>query len=179
MQEFIVSVRPELSHTGSSRALSGTIDESAYEFAGLELVTPGGIAYDLVLSNTGEAATLTGTVSAHVETQCARCLEPVVLDVAGQATGYYLFDAQARPEGMEVDEYGHVGADGTVDLADAVQAALAYATPFVILCREDCRGLCPKCGANLNEDPDHAHEAEIDPANPFAVLKDLKLGEQE
>ena len=51
--------------------------------------------------------------------------------------------------------------------------ALALALPTQITCRPDCAGLCPHCGANLNEDPEHAHEAEPDPR--WAKLSELKF----
>ena len=51
--------------------------------------------------------------------------------------------------------------------------ALALALPTQINCRPDCAGLCPRCGANLNEDPDHAHEAEPDPR--WSKLSELKF----
>ena len=53
-------------------------------------------------------------------------------------------------------------------------------TPFVVLCRPGCKGLCPVCGANLNEgDCGHAAQVERDrlATNPFAVLRDLDLGD--
>jgi uncharacterized protein len=35
--------------------------------------------------------------------------------------------------------------------------------PFSPLCTEDCRGICPVCGADLNDDPDHGHDDDVDP----------------
>jgi uncharacterized protein len=51
--------------------------------------------------------------------------------------------------------------------------ALALALPTQLACREDCAGLCGQCGANLNEDPDHLHEAAPDPR--WAKLGELKF----
>ena len=50
-------------------------------------------------------------------------------------------------------------------------------TPFVVLCRPDCLGICPTCGANLNEGcADKAEQDWVDSdENPFAALKNLKL----
>lgn len=175
MKEFTVSTRPELAATGASRVLAGILPEEGYTFGDMELSTPAGIAYDLVLSNTGEAFTLTGTIAARAETQCARCLERAVLDVKGEVSGYYLADAQADAEGLEADEFAYVADDGTIDIAPALLAGLCFATPFIVLCKDDCKGLCPRCGANLNDDPGHAHDDGPDPGNPFAVLKNLKL----
>ncbi len=51
--------------------------------------------------------------------------------------------------------------------------ALALALPAQIVCRPDCLGLCSVCGANLNDDPEHAHERAPDPR--WAKLSELKL----
>ena len=65
--------------------------------------------------------------------------------------------------------------DGAVlDLAAWAHDALALALPAQIVCREDCLGLCPTCGENLNEaGPDHVHESAPDPR--WAKLGELKL----
>jgi uncharacterized protein len=51
--------------------------------------------------------------------------------------------------------------------------ALVLALPVQIPCTPECRGLCGICGANLNEDPEHAHEREPDPR--WQKLSELKL----
>ena len=61
----------------------------------------------------------------------------------------------------------------SLDLRPAVREEWLLAAPAFPLCREDCRGLCPQCGANLNEDPEHAHEAAPDPR--WAKLSELKF----
>ena len=75
-----------------------------------------------------------------------------------------------------------MGEDHTIDLSDAIADAVVMDTPFVVLCRPDCAGLCPTCGANLNEGScSCADQREGDyvasDANPFAALKNLKLDE--
>jgi uncharacterized protein len=64
--------------------------------------------------------------------------------------------------------------DEVLDLAAWARDAYALALPAQVLCREDCAGLCPVCGANLNEaGPEHGHESEPDPR--WAKLRELKL----
>ena len=63
--------------------------------------------------------------------------------------------------------------DGELDLRAWARDALVLALPAQITCRPDCAGLCPQCGENLNEHPDHAHEREPDPR--WAKLSELKL----
>ncbi|MEE1210367.1 MAG: DUF177 domain-containing protein, partial [Parafannyhessea umbonata] len=102
---------------------------------------------------------------------------------------YYLFKAPAEPMADDEDDdvdFALVGDDSTIDLTDALSSALLMETPFVVLCREDCKGLCPVCGANLNE-VDCGHAAQIEAereqdrldASPFAALRNLDLGDGE
>jgi uncharacterized protein len=53
--------------------------------------------------------------------------------------------------------------DDLLDLEPLLRDAVVLALPFQPLCEDDCPGLCPECGARLAEDPDHTHEAAIDP----------------
>jgi uncharacterized protein len=65
-------------------------------------------------------------------------------------------------------------ADDVLDLHAWARDALVLALPAQLLCRDDCLGLCPVCGADLNAAaPDHAHEREPDPR--WAKLSELKL----
>jgi DUF177 domain-containing protein len=98
---------------------------------------------------------------------CMRCLEPA-------APG---FDVDARevdqPGGGEELDSPYVADDAALDLRAWAHDALALALPAQILCREDCAGLCPVCGASLNAEPGHAHESDPDPR--WAKLKELRL----
>ncbi len=106
----------------------------------------------------------TGAVSGS----CMRCLEPAVHSV----------DVDARevdqPGGGEELSSPYV-ADEELDLRGWARDALALALPAQITCRPDCAGLCPQCGANLNEDPGHEHEAIVD--TRWAKLAELKFDE--
>ena len=71
-----------------------------------------------------------------------------------------------------------VDEDHTIDVSEPIMAAILMETPFVVLCREDCKGLCPTCGANLNEGDCGCaakREAEKLAESPFAALADLNL----
>ena len=98
---------------------------------------------------------LTGSFSGQVEVQCARCLAAVTRDVRTD------FDLLYRPLGAvqrddEVSiseaetEVGFYKGDGLV-LEDVMREQVLLAVPVKALCREDCRGLCPQCGQDLNQ----------------------------
>ena len=120
-----------------------------------------------VSRTTGEGYALRLRFDLRLAGPCMRCLEdagaPVHVDV------------------REVDQPG-VGDDDLrspylqeqeLDLRSWARDSLVLALPVQIVCGEECRGLCPVCGANMNDDPEHEHEREPDPR--WAKLSDLKL----
>jgi len=103
-----------------------------------------------------EQIRVAGELSTKLEFHCARCLEPVVEEVNRE------FDLLYRPMqtlGEEEDfrlklddtEIGFFQGDGLF-LADVLAEQVLLAIPMKVICRSDCRGLCPHCGANLNTD---------------------------
>lgn len=98
---------------------------------------------------------------------CMRCLEPAAptLDVDAREVD--------QPGGGEELDSPYVSEDAVLDLHGWAHDALSLAMPAQLLCREDCAGLCPVCGANLNAEPGHEHEREPDPR--WAVLRELGL----
>ena len=178
MQAFEQSIYPELAEFGGIRRLSGVLDETSYEVGGMVLQTPAGWHYSAVLTNTGEAILLQGEVSAVGTTECARCLEPATVEVSAELQGYFLLNEADLAQGYEEDEVDVVAPDGSFDISYNILAALCYATPFVILCDEGCKGLCPHCGCNLNEDSCDC-SSKPDPLNPFAALAGLSFSDED
>lgn len=178
MEPFVIELPDEVKQLIGMHSFNGTLKEAFYNSGSEKFETPDGIDYNLTLTNTGEGILLQGTASARAVGRCARCLEPVTLDISGDVEGYYLLEPADEVEGYERDEFDFVGDGGTIDLAGPIEAAIVYATPYVVLCKEDCKGLCPQCGANLNEGPCGCqNETDIDEDNPFAALKALHFDE--
>lgn len=174
-----VDLADKLENPGDSFAVQGVLEAPSYNVGEKEYRLLAGISYDAVFTNAGTGILATGMVRAQAQGECDRCLEPTSFDIAGEIEEFYLFEEPEDPEAYE-DGYELVGEDKVVDLTDAINDAVVMDTPFVVLCRPDCKGLCPRCGANLNEGPcSCAAEEEDDwvnsPDNPFAKLKDLKL----
>jgi uncharacterized protein len=97
---------------------------------------------------------------------CMRCLEHAALPVAVDAR-----EVEQPGEAEELDS--PYVTDQVLDVRGWAHDALALELPAQVLCRTECAGLCAICGANLNADPDHAHEREPDPR--WSKLKELKL----
>jgi len=97
---------------------------------------------------------LVGKLSTRVESSCARCLEPVARVVDRE------FDLLYRPEGIDggeeeravneaETEIGYYKGEGLL-LEDALREQMLLALPMRVVCSENCKGLCPQCGKNLN-----------------------------
>ena len=175
MEQFRVELQPDLDQVAGTRVLEGTLETEGYRVGSEQYLTPNGVDYNVTLTNTGEGILLQGSVRCDVQGTCARCLEPVDFDLEGEVEGYYLLEPADEVEGYEEDEFECVDEDGSFDIAGQLEAALVFATPYQTLCDDDCKGLCPKCGANLNEGPCACDADDIDDDNPFAALKNLKF----
>ncbi len=97
---------------------------------------------------------------------CMRCL-----DAARPVTGVDVREVHQEHGGEELSSPYVAGEE--LDLGGWARDALALALPAQVLCRPDCAGLCPRCGANLNDDPGHEHEPEPDPR--WAKLRELRF----
>ena len=130
-------------------------------------VTPALVPVRLDVSRTtGNGYALRLRFTAALEGACMRCLEP--------AAPSFEVDARevSQPGGGDELSSPYIEEE-ELALAQWTRDALALALPAQIVCREDCAGLCGQCGANLNEDPEHHHEAAPDPR--WAKLGELKF----
>jgi uncharacterized protein len=120
------------------------------------------VEIDLRLEAVLEGVLVTGTARAELSGECARCLEPISETTEVTFQELFLYDDD-RGSSEEDDEVSMLKGD-LFDLEPLLRDAVVLALPFQPLCRDDCPGLCVECGARLADDPDHAHEAAIDPA---------------
>jgi uncharacterized protein len=146
--------------SGEGRRLDLHVRVEPFSFGGQRYVAePDVVPVRVDVSRTtGNGFALRLRLSVAVSGPCMRCLEPAAPE----------FEVDAR----EVEQPGvadeelsspYVNADGELDLAAWTRDALALTLPAQITCTPECAGLCAQCGANLNDDPEHAHEPEPDP----------------
>jgi len=119
---------------------------------------------------------LRGRLSAELELQCARCLEPVPQNINRE------FDLLYRPLGTDAGrdelsvtdaeaEIGYYQGEGIL-LEDVLREQVLLALPLKITCREDCKGLCPHCGRNLNQEECSCVAPADEPR--WAALKEIR-----
>lgn len=125
------------------------------------------IDVNLRLESVVEGIWVSGDVHAKTVGECARCLR----DLTGP-TDFQLQELFYYP-GKDADDDALFIADDAIDLDPPLRDAIVLELPFAPLCKPDCLGLCVVCGFDLNEDPHHAHEEQIDAR--WESLKDLKF----
>jgi uncharacterized protein len=119
---------------------------------------------------------LRGELSTGIELQCARCLEPVKRDVKRE------FELLYRPLGTDAGrdelsvtdaeaEIGYYQGDGLL-LEDVLREQVLLALPLKVTCRPNCKGLCPHCGKNLNQEQCSCSTEIEDPR--WAALKEVR-----
>ena len=132
-------------------------------------------------SRKGEEVRLRGEIRTEVELLCDRCLAPTRAPLAVEFdTSFIPREAEAaKAENVELlaEDLGLSAYDGeAVDLDELVREQILLALPSRRLCREDCKGLCPKCGTDLNAGHCSCEQGETDPR--WSALADLKGREQ-
>ncbi|HEX4831270.1 MAG TPA: YceD family protein [Trebonia sp.] len=145
--------------------------------SGLVLVPAGAdVALDLRFEAVTEGVLVTGSAVAPLAGECARCLDPVSSNLEVSFQELYLYEPGAQDEEADGEERYLDGE--LLDLEPAFRDAVVLALPLSPLCREDCPGLCPECGAHLAEaGPDHGHGDDADPR--WAALRKLDVSDQE
>ena len=155
---FVLDVRELGRRPGSMRAVRVEVPAPAEMAVGMAAVPPGEqLTLDLKLESVVEGVLVSGTVTAPVAAECARCLTPVADTVSVPVTELFAYPDSATEQTSEEDEVSHLVGD-LLDLEPLVRDALVLDLPLSPLCREDCRGLCAGCGERLDDLPaDHAH----------------------
>jgi uncharacterized protein len=118
------------------------------------------VEVNLQLEAVHEGVLATGTATAAVSGECARCLEPLTSSVEASFQELY----QYEPSPTEDDEDELLLEGDLLDLEPVLRDAVVLALPLSPLCSDDCAGLCVQCGARLADaGPGHQHEDAVLP----------------
>jgi uncharacterized protein len=132
-------------------ATTGELAATDPVLAGLDFVLSGPVRVRGRLQAAGEGRYYWhGHIVAQVQAHCRRCLEPVAVSVDTDIGALFTSDADAADD---PDSYPVVGDATLIDVTPAVREELILAVPQYVVCRDECRGLCPRCGGDLNAGP--------------------------
>jgi uncharacterized protein len=156
--------------TASEQYAPGAID-----YHGAEFRQTGPLRIEAIAKLEGQEIGIRGHLETQLESSCDRCLGPVKILVSRD------FDLVYRPmssiakaeEEIEIPademEVGFYSGDG-IELVDVATEQVILSVPMKVVCRAECRGLCPVCGVNRNLQQCQCSPPEHD--SPFALLKD-------
>ncbi len=150
--------------------LEGHLDPDDPVLADLDprLATP--LHLRLEAHQAGPDVVVRGRMQGEVDLECARCLKPVRHTIDEEVTLLYVEGVdEAAAEDQEAYLLPETG--WTLDLGPALREHLALAMPGHVVCREDCRGLCPTCGTDRNEAPCECEASDED--DRWAALRRL------
>jgi uncharacterized protein len=164
MNPLLANVAELLRHPGTRRAVRVEVPSDGLCVVDTTVAEGTPIDVDVELESLTDGIVVTGRVSARWEAVCRRCLGPV----EGLVDVFVRELYQARPES---DEAFAIQND-VLDLEPLVREAVLLDLPLAPLCRPDCAGLCPECGADLNA-ADCGHRRGDTDAR-WAALDDLR-----
>lgn len=141
------------------------------DFKGQDIKKIGSVKVKGQIENLGDRIfQVTGQVEVAANTLCSRCLTPTQIKLNIDLSLKFS-DVVSKPGKDEEDEDIILFHGDEIDLYPQILEEIILNWPSQILCKNDCRGLCPNCGANLNLDSCECNIDNIDPR--FAVLKQL------
>jgi len=129
-----------------------------------------------LITRTSGTVFIKGSFSALIDIDCSRCLERASLPIGGDFT-YTLIPAKAEtredleltPEELEISYYQ----GDFINLAPIICEQIILQVPMKVLCSEECKGLCPHCGINLNASSCNCHLNFVN--DRMAVLKNFRV----
>ena len=140
------------------------------------IVSPVALSFDVDRQETGRYR-VAGRLTGEIELTCSRCLEPFRLPVAADFDLRYVPHVENTGEDeKEVEEDDLATAfyeNDAIDLGQLIMEQFQLALPMKPLCREDCKGLCPNCGTNLNTGTCDCNVKWEDPR--LAALKAIRI----
>lgn len=151
-----------------SVTVSTQLDEADETWHGTDLRWSGPVDVRLAASfaGTGEVVAR-GEVAGTLRNECTRCLKAVETSFRSGLTLVFV-----EGEDSEGGAYGFEPAGSELDMSEAVREEIVLAVHPYVVCDPECRGLCPRCGTNLNEGACDCTDDELDPR--WAALRALQ-----
>ncbi len=161
---MILELKQIFDIVGEELPVEYSVDLSEYELYGVRpFVTP--VLLKGRVYNEAGIVILSYRVDFTLRLPCDRCLETFDRDYS------YAFNEVIVPEESEEHDEYIVAPDARLDLDELCLSDILLNLPSKQLCKEECKGLCPQCGANLNHESCSCSKKEVDPR--LAALGEL------
>ena len=162
---MVLDVSQLIQNDGAVKELDLSISLNNMFFNGLDIVFTTPFKLKGMVKNIAGTLYLELNADVSFETQCARCL-----DTVSENLSFEIYEVFSKTP-VENDDEVTVLESGNIDLDDVLEKAFVGVLPISYLCSDDCKGLCPDCGCNLNHE---TCSCDIDNTDPrLAVLKNF------
>ncbi|AGB41370.1 putative metal-binding protein, possibly nucleic-acid binding protein [Halobacteroides halobius DSM 5150] len=133
---------------GAKIDVKKSINLESRKIRGQEIEFIGSCELDLMVINAEDKYVVSGPGKVLVKLPCSRCLEEVKEELN------FNFNEEIKKVDVEHNE---------LDLSNSLEEYIRLSLPMQVVCDEDCAGLCPSCGINLNDDECECYMHEVDP----------------
>jgi uncharacterized protein len=158
-----INVSSILKNINSSMEANGKIIVPSIDYKQEDIPVNTPIEVKALITNTGNHLLIEGKIKTDLTLKCSRCLE---------SFDYTLENDFEEELSNNDDDDDSIHFDGdVVDITEIILNNIVLSLPMKVICSEECRGLCPHCGSNINTDKCGCTDEILDPR--LAVLKDL------
>ena len=160
-----INIASVLRNDGASKAFSGNVELGTFDYMGSTLQFAEPVLIEGKVYSIGGALEISAKITGEYKTECSRCGQPVVGKLSGE-----LFES-IDSDFSDIDEECISISGNVIDISGSVEACIFESIPLQPLCREDCKGLCPVCGIDLNKNECNCDDTVYDPR--FAIFRNL------
>lgn len=161
-----VNIASILKNEGASMKISGSVDVESFDFMGSNIEFDAPVKLDGTILNIGGTIEISALITGSYITQCSRCGKTI-----SQSLSSELFES-VKNDFSDADPECLLLSGSTLDISGAVEACIFNNIPLKFLCDEACKGLCPVCGTDLNENECNCDTRVYDPR--FAIFRNLE-----
>ena len=160
-----INIASVLRNDGASKAFSGELPLESFDYIGSTLSFEKPLKIEGQVKNIGGAIEISALITGEYKTDCSRCGKEVCEKLTAE-----LFES-LDSEFSEIDEECITVSGNVIDISGSIEASVFGSIPMQFLCRHDCKGLCPVCGIDLNENECNCEVEVYDPR--FAIFRNL------
>ena len=160
-----INIASVLRNDGASKEFSGNVELGNLDYMGSTLSFEGPLAVNGKVYSIGGALEISAEITGDYTSVCSRCGKPVSAKLSAN-----LFES-IDSEFTDIDEECITVSGNVIDISGSIDACIFEELPMQPLCKEDCKGLCPVCGIDLNENECNCETTVYDPR--FAIFRNL------
>ena len=160
-----INIASVLRNDGASQSFTGSVELGTVVYMGSTISFEGPLAVSGKVINIGGTLEISADISGSYKTECSRCGVPVTENFSAE-----LFES-IENDFSDIDEECITISGNVMDISGSIDACIFGNIPMQFLCKEDCKGLCPECGINLNENECNCDTTVYDPR--FAIFRNL------